>query len=173
MHIYVSIIVLYNIHILCLMNIWQLQQCSVLAESMKWWKWYLVYPFDLALNGVVHSACACGALMTRHVNTHQMHVGWEELQVIMHKLRQLICYYKWWTCECVLLISTQKNKRQQKILHLSHCLEMRSIKWLWLNKCRQTYLKSAITHSYGFYLFGWLTGIWFSHKGVMSTHLCG
>lgn len=44
-------------------------------------KQYLMYSFDLALNGVVHCTGARRALVARHVNTHQMHVGWKELQI--------------------------------------------------------------------------------------------
>lgn len=44
-------------------------------------KQYLMYPSDLALNGIVHRTSACSAPMARHVNTHQMHIGWKELQI--------------------------------------------------------------------------------------------
>lgn len=44
-------------------------------------KQYLMYPFDLAFNGVVHCTSARSARMARHVNTHQMHIGWKELQI--------------------------------------------------------------------------------------------
>lgn len=40
-----------------------------------------MYPFDLALNRVVCCTSACRALVARHVNTHQMHIGWKELQI--------------------------------------------------------------------------------------------
>lgn len=38
-----------------------------------------MYPFNLALDGVVGCTSACCALMARHVNTHQMHIRWKEL----------------------------------------------------------------------------------------------
>lgn len=37
---------------------------------------YLMYPPDLTFYRVVHCTGACGAFVTRHVNTYQMHIGW-------------------------------------------------------------------------------------------------
>lgn len=41
-----------------------------------------MYPFDLALDGVIHRTGAGRTLMSRHVNTHQVHIFRKKLQKI-------------------------------------------------------------------------------------------